>query len=141
MKCGYCNSDVPKEEAVKDGRYYHKECYRKKIGKKEIEEYWLAEINKGTVLQLLRKFIKDFVEIYDVDYVLWALKKTKADGVRLQYPQGLKKILDNSTYKDGWKKEKILEEYAKVKDVEMESGQDVIFEYNPVKNKRITDII
>lgn len=141
MKCGYCNLDVPKEEAVKDGRYYHKECYRKKKGKKEIEDYWLSEINKGTVLQVLRKFIKDSVEIYDVDYILWALKKTKTDGIRLQYPQGMKKILDRSDYKDGWKKEQILKEYSKVKDVEMASGQDIVFEYNPKKNKRITDII
>ena len=45
MKCGYCNEEVSKEEAIKDGRYYLKSCYRKKVGKKEIEDYWLANIN------------------------------------------------------------------------------------------------
>ena len=104
MKCAYCNNDVPKEDAIKDGRYYHKDCHRKKIGKKEIEDYWLTNINKGTVLQILRKFIKDFVEVYDVDYILWVLKKSKEDKINLQYPQGLKKLLDKGEYKDAWKK-------------------------------------
>ena len=77
MKCGYCNEEVAKEEAIKDGRYYHKSCYHKKVGKKEIEDYWLANINAGTTLQLLRKFIKDFVEIYEIDYILLCLKELR----------------------------------------------------------------
>ena len=104
MKCGYCNEEVAKEEAIKDGRYYHKSCYRKKIGKKEIEDYWLANINAGTTLQLLRKFIKDFVEIYEIDYILFVLKRVKVDKINLQYIQGLKRLLDEKKYKDEWAK-------------------------------------
>ena len=100
MKCGYCNGEVAKEDAIKDGRYYHKSCYRKKIGKKEIEDYWLANINAGTTLQLLRKFIKDFAEIYEIDYILFVLKRVKADKINLQYIQGLKRLLDEKKYKE-----------------------------------------
>ena len=99
MKCGYCNEEVSKEEAIKDGRYYHKSCYRKKVGKKEIEDYWLANINAGTTLQLLRKFIKDFAEIYEIYYILFVLKRFKADKINLQYIQGLKRLLDEKKYK------------------------------------------
>ena len=49
MKCGYCGEEVSKEEAIKDGRYYHKKCHRIKQGKREIEDYWLSQINSGTV--------------------------------------------------------------------------------------------
>ena len=107
MKCGYCGEDVPKEEAIKDGRYYHKKCHRIKQGKREIEDYWLSQINSGTVLQLLRKCIKDWVELYEVDYVLYVLKKVSEEGIKLQYPQGLKRLLDESRYKEGWQKIKI----------------------------------
>ena len=140
MKCGYCGEDVPKEEAIKDGRYYHKKCYRIKEGKREIENYWLSQINSGTVLQLLRKCIKDWVELYDVDYVLYVLKKVGEDGIKLQYPQGLKRLLDESRYKEGWQKFKILQDYNKEKDKEMGTSADVEFKYNP-KSKKITDII
>lgn len=140
MKCGYCGEDVPKEEAIKDGRYYHKKCHRIKQGKREIEDYWLSQINSGTVLQLLRKCIKDWVELYDVDYVLYVLKKVGEDGIKLQYPQGLKRLLDESKYKEGWQKLKILQDYNKEKDKEMGISADVEFKYNP-KNKKITDII
>ena len=140
MKCGYCGEDVPKEEAIKDGRYYHKKCHRIKEGKREIENYWLSQVNSGTVLQLLRKCIKDWVELYDVDYVLYVLKKVGEDGIKLQYPQGLKRLLDESRYKEGWQKLKILQDYNKEKDKEMGTSADVKFKYNP-KNKKITDII
>ncbi len=140
MKCGYCGEDVPKEEAIKDGRYYHKKCHRIKQGKREIEDYWLSQVNSGTVLQLLRKCIKDWVELYDVDYVLYVLKKVGEDGIKLQYPQGLKRLLDESKYKEGWQKLKILQDYNKEKDKEMGISADVEFKYNP-KNKKITDII
>ena len=140
MKCGYCGEDVPKEEAIKDGRYYHKKCYRIKEGKREIENYWLSQINSGTVLQLLRKCIKDWVELYDVDYVLYVLKKVGEDGIKLQYPQGLKRLLDESRYKEGWQKLRILQDYNKEKDKEMGTSADVKFKYNP-KSKKITDII
>ena len=140
MKCGYCGEDVPKEEAIKDGRYYHKKCYRIKQGKREIEDYWLSQINSGTVLQLLRKCIKDWVELYEVDYVLYVLKKVGEEGIKLQYPQGLKRLLDESRYKEGWQKIKILQDYNKEKDKKMGISDDVKFKYNP-KNKKITDII
>ena len=140
MKCGYCGEDVPKEEAIKDGRYYHKKCHRIKEGKRDIENYWLSQVNSGTVLQLLRKCIKDWVELYDVDYVLYVLKKVGEDGIKLQYPQGLKRLLDESRYKEGWQKLKILQDYNKEKDKEMGTSADVKFKYNP-KNKKITDII
>lgn len=107
MKCGYCSNEVAKEEAVKDGRYYHKDCYRTKQGKKEIEEYWFEEINAGTLIQVLRKVIKDIVELYDVDYVLWVLKKCKQSNIKLQYPQGLKGCCDKKEFKDEWHRNKL----------------------------------
>ena len=58
-------------------------------------------------MQLLRKCIKDWVELYDVDYVLYVLKKVGEDGIKLQYPQGLKRLLDESRYKEGWQKLRI----------------------------------
>jgi hypothetical protein len=141
MKCAYCSRDVSKEEAIKDGRYYHKECYRKRQGKREIEEYWLENINSGTVLQLLRKVIKDIVELYDVDYIIWALKRCREEGVNLQYPQGMKRMLDNSEYKKEWNKGKVNIEYNKLKsDVINNISSDVMFEYKPSKRK-VSDII
>lgn len=141
MKCGYCSNEVPKEEAIKDGRYYHKNCYRTKKGKKEIEEYWLNNINSGTLIQVLRKVIKDIVELYDVDYVLWVLKKCKQSNIRLQYPQGLKGCCDKKEFKDEWNKSKVALEYSKIKSEMMQiDNDDVIFKYTS-NNRKVTDII
>ena len=64
----------------------------------------MVNINAGTTLQLLRKFIKDFVEIYEIDYILFVLKRVKVDKINLQYIQGLKRLLDEKKYKDEWAK-------------------------------------
>ena len=140
MICAYCNGEVPKEEAIKDGRYYHKRCHRQKMGKREIEEFWLKEINRGTVLALLRKVIKEVAEIYDVDYVLWVLKESKIRKINLQYPAGLKNMLDQQEFKEGYKKLKARAEYNKIKD-DIVKGveEDVSFKYIP--SKKITDLI
>lgn len=141
MKCGYCSGEVAKEEAIKDKRYFHKECYKIKQGKIEIEKYWLDNINKGTVLQILRKVIKDIVEIYDIEYIMWVLKKSKIDGINLQYPQGLKKLLDGN-YKKQWETELI---NNKLKDMNKDfliyiKLENNSFVYKP-KTKNFTDII
>lgn len=141
MKCGYCSNEVAKEEAVKDGRYYHKDCYRTKQGKKEIEEYWFEEINAGTLIQVLRKVIKDIVELYDVDYVLWVLKKCKQSNIKLQYPQGLKGCCDKKEFKDEWNKSKTILEYSKIKNEIMDfCNNDVAFNYVS-SNRKVSDII
>ena len=115
MKCGYCSGDVAKDKAIKDGRYYHKDCYKKKKGKQDIEEYWLTNINSGTVIQLLRKVIKDISEIYDTDYILWVLKRCKENKINLQYPQGIKGCCDKKEFKDEWYDLKISLELKNIK--------------------------
>ena len=41
------------------------------------------------------------------NYLGSVLKKVSEEGIKLQYPQGLKRLLDESRYKESWQKIKI----------------------------------
>ncbi|HEC88623.1 MAG TPA: hypothetical protein ENI52_04845 [Thermoplasmata archaeon] len=34
MKCGYCGKNIDNEEIFKDGKYWHRECFRKWLREK-----------------------------------------------------------------------------------------------------------
>ncbi len=145
MKCGSSccklGGEVSKDEAIKVGtRYWHKECLHEKEVKQEIEKYWLENINKGTVIQLLRKAIKDLCFLYEADYIYYLLTSVKGKGINLSYPMGLKKIADDNRFKDEWSKIRIKEIYNKNKTVDFKTSEDVVFVYKK-NNKRITDLI
>lgn len=146
MKCGYNNcklgGEVSKEKGVKSGaRWFHKECLKEKELKAEIEIYWLEYINRGTVLQLLRKAINDLVKLYEADYILWSVKSCKTKNIRITHPMGLKSICSDNRFLDEWNKIKINKEYEKIKDeITMQTSKEVSFKYVPSR-KKVTDII
>lgn len=146
MKCGYNNcklgGEVSKEEGIKSGsRWFHRECLKEKELKTEIEMYWLSQINRGTVLQILRKAIKNLVAIYDAEYVLWVIKSCKSKNIRLSHPMGLKSLCSDNRFFDEWNKGRVNKEYKKIKDeIVLQTSNDVQFSYTP-KRKKITDII
>ena len=121
MKCGYPNckhgGEVAKEEGIKVGtRWFHKECQHEKEVKQEIEKYWLENINRGSVIQVLRKAINDLSKNNDVDYVFWVVKNCKTRGIKLSHPMGMKALCSDNRFYDEWNK-KISVQKAK----EMES--------------------
>lgn len=146
IKCGYNNckhgGEVSKEEGIKIGsRWFHKECAREKEVKKEIEDYWFKYINKGTVIQVLRKAINDLAKLYYADYILWVVKSCKSKGIKISHPMGLKGLCSDNRFLDEWKKIKINKEYKKIKnEINVQTSEDVMFKHIPSK-KRITDII
>lgn len=139
MKCRYCSSDVPKEEAIKDGGYYHKHCHKEKILKKEIEEFYLNNMKPTTLVQL-RKAIKQMIDKkVDVEYILWTLKEIKSKNKPLNSPFGIISYCLNSKNEEEFKKYKVNEDFKKL-DKTFTVGEVVSFSYKPNK-KRITDII
>lgn len=139
MKCRYCSSDVPKEESIKDGGYYHKHCHKEKMLKKEIEEFYIENMKPTTLVQL-RKAIKQILDKnIDAEYILWTLKDIKTKNKILNSPFGIIGYCMNVKNEQEFKKHKVNSEFKKI-DKEFTVGEVTTFKYNP-SSKRITDII
>ena len=70
IKCRYSHckhegGQVEKEDAIKDGGYYHKDCHKEKSLKQEIEAYYITNLPQ-TAIQLLRKVIN--ILLYENNY-------------------------------------------------------------------------
>lgn len=149
IKCkySYCKheaNEVAKEDAIKEGNcYYHKDCYKEKTLKKEIEEYWNDNMPSAS-LQILRKVIKQL--IYDkkapADFVLFVLKHINKNNKPINNPFGLINYCGNKDIRELYKKMIINQKYTKLKSEDNNEIyiEKVNFTYKP-SNKKITDII
>lgn len=147
MKCGYginCKHDgnVEKDEAIKiGGRYYHKECYKEKELKVEIEEFWNNNFPICNI-SVLRKAIKTLItKGNDVEYILMVMKWIKANKKPINYPMGIGNYCNTAELRKEWQKKKVNEEYNKLKQDEFQgNNKSVEFAYKPNRYK-FTNII
>jgi hypothetical protein len=147
IKCRYnhCknNNEVNKEDAIKVGSaYYCKQCYKEKILKQQIEEYYLENFPPA-VLQVLRKVINQllYTNNYDAEYILFIVKKIHINNLKINNPFGLTSYCNEGRNKDEWKKQKIKEEYNNIKKeiIQYDDKDKLKFTYKP--NKKWTDLI
>lgn len=149
IKCkySYCKhetNEVTKEDAIKEGNcYYHKDCYKEKILKKEIEEYWNDNMPSAS-LQILRKVIKQLIhdKKAPADFVLFVMKYIKKNNKPINNPFGLINYCGNKDIRELYKKMIINQKYTKLKSEDNNEIyiEKVNFTYKPSK-KKITDII
>jgi len=148
LKCryNYCkhNNLVEKEDAIKDsGSYFHKDCYKEKTTKQEIEKYYVENF-PTTVMALLRKAINKFlyVDNYEAEYVLFIEKKVHINELKINNPYGLAYYCAEGRYIAEWKAMKTNIEYKIIKNEIIQGGNEdkVQFTYKP-NNKKWTDLI
>lgn len=148
MKCRYkfCknNSEVSKEDAVKEGgSYYCKECHKEKTVKQQIEEYYTTNLPTTTIM-LLRKVINQllYTNNYEAEYVLFIIKKIHISKSKINNPFGLASYCNEGRNITEWKSKKIDIEYQAIKNEIIQSNDEdkVKFTYVP-SNKKCTDLI
>lgn len=124
MKCGYnyckLGGDVKKEDSIKDGRYYHKECHEKKTVKKECRELLLE--NFKFMSRNINNAIKQLVDDKDINvnklkFTIEYIIKNKSE---LNSPYGLGYYLENYQINDEFKKHQRLEDFKEVKKQEVD---------------------
>jgi len=135
MKCGYnhckLGGNVEKDVAIKfKKRYYHEECYNKKIKKNQI--YELLK-DKGFVVKTINMALKQIVDDdgTDVDFLLFTTKYVFDNREKLSNPFGLKYYLQNYKIRDKYeymKKIKALKELNNRK-VEPDEVEEVEFNH------------
>jgi hypothetical protein len=110
MKCGYkhckLGGEVKKENSIKDGRYYHKECHNKKITKGECRD--ILDENYSFTKRNINIAIKQLVDDRDInpDKLKFTIKyiiKNKKD-CDLNSPYGVTYYLENFKINKAFKK-------------------------------------
>lgn len=105
MKCRYkqCRygGEVPKEEAIKVGRYYyHKQCYKEKELKKQIEEVYYNKFQNKESLPIVRKAINQYIhkDNYEPEYILFVINQ----NIKLNSIFGLAYYLNDDKFKKAY---------------------------------------
>jgi hypothetical protein len=108
MKCGYnhckLGGNVEKDVAIKyNKRYYHKQCYNKKIKKREIYDILR---NNGFVAKSINLALKQIIDDdgTDVDLLLFTVNYVIDNRKELNNPFGLKYYIQNYEIIDKYKK-------------------------------------
>ncbi|MBU3186547.1 hypothetical protein [Clostridium estertheticum] len=149
MKCRYkyCtheSKDVDKEDAVKDGTsYFHKDCFKQKSVKQEIEAYYIENL-PTTAIQLLRKAINILLNEnpYSAEYVLFIIKKIHVNNLVINNPFGIAYYCHEGRNIKEWKKIQTNIKFKEIKNEIVQVNDDenkVKFTYKP--NKKWNDLI
>jgi hypothetical protein len=149
IKCRYkyckCGNEVNKEDAIKEGvAYYHKECFKEKTLKQEIEKYYIDNLPRTTI-QILRKVINQllYTDKYEAEYILFIVKKIHNNNFKINNPFGLKSYCNEGRNKDEWNKIQINKQYNNIKKEikinNIKEDNKVKFTYNS-NNKKWTDL-
>lgn len=147
IKCRYkyCKNggQVEKEDAIKDGGYYCKSCYKEKVLKQEIETYYIENLPQ-TAIQLLRKAINTllYTNNYEAGYVLFIIKKIHVNNLVINNPFGVAYYCNEGRNIKEWKKIQTNIEFKSIKNeiVQTNDEDKVKFTYKP-NSKKWTDMI
>jgi hypothetical protein len=146
MKCFYkhckLGGNVEKDVAIKyNTKYYHKECYKKKINK---EKSALLLKQKGFVVKTINMALMTIIDKddFDSDLVYFTIKYVIENKKDLNNPFGVKYYLQNFEINDKYKKYKRFKqiEENKNKKVEIEDVEEVKFNYVKKKPKYLNII-
>jgi len=141
--CKHIDHQVSKEDAIKDGGYYHKDCYLEKSLKQEIEAYYIENLPQ-TAIQLLRKVISTllYTNNYEAGYVLFIIKKIHVNSLVLNNPFGVAYYCNEGRNIKEWKKIQTNIEFKSIKNeiVQPNDENKVKFTYKP-NDKKWTDLI
>jgi len=150
IKCRYkfClheDKDVAKEDAIKDGSaYFHKDCFKQKSLKQEIEAYYIENLPQTTI-QLLRKAVNTllYTNNYEAGYVLFIIKKIHVNNLVINNPFGIASYCNEGRNIKEWKKIQTNIEFKSIKNEIVQTNDDenkVKFTYKP-NDKKWTDMI
>ncbi len=142
MKCMYTQcklgGEVDKDIAVKSGRYYyHKECFKEKEQKKEIEKMYYDKFQNNEPIQAVRRAINKYVnkDNYEPEYILFVLN----ENIKLNSMFGLIYYLRNDNFSNKYNKEKAKQIKFDVDKVNIEESHTI--QYKKKKRKGWGDII
>lgn len=142
--CQHKNRELNKSEAVvKNSGYYHEDCAQTQDQIKEIVDLFVKHINPNPVFTQLQSVIKNIVFKRGLgsDYLLFGLKYYIEHNIPLNYPQGLYYVVQNKNVAAAYKQAQIKKEKQEHKIELKEEGQTTHFNYAPVKEKSILDIL
>ena len=142
--CLHSDPNVSKEDAIKDkSSYFHKDCWKQKTIKQEIEAYYIENM-PICALSLLRKVINQLIYTnqYSAEYVLFIVKKIHINNLKINNPFGVGSYCNEGRNITEWKNIKINIEFKGIKDkiIQGNSENKVKFTYNP-DGKKWTDLI
>ena len=138
--CKHESKDMPREEAVCDGRmYYHKDCYEEKETIKKCIDIYAKAFDADPIWNNLRIVINNIVynKGNDAEYLLYALKYAARNKMTIRYPAGLYYLIKNKDIKESWEKEKKIADRGNV----VVETTNTEFTYVPKKSKGFADII
>jgi methyl coenzyme M reductase subunit C-like uncharacterized protein (methanogenesis marker protein 7) len=135
VKCAYnyckLGGEVKKEDAIKDGRYYHKDCYNKKIVKSECRELLLE--NYKFMNKNVSTAIKQLVDEKDInpERLKFTIEYVIKNNSELNSPYGIGYWLENYDIKKEFDKYVHLKKFNEVKnkDVKIEVVDESKFEF------------
>lgn len=142
--CLHLDNQVAKEDAIKEkSAYYHKDCFKQKSVKQEIEAYYIENLPQ-TSIQLLRKAINTllYTNNYEAEYILFIIKKIHINNMVINNPFGIAYYCNEGRNIKEWKKIKTNIEFKSIKNEIIQSNDEnkVKFTYKAV-NKKWNDLI
>lgn len=147
VKCRYNNcrhesKDIPKEEAVKDGRsYFHPDCLKERKEKQEIVNLFLEKINPNTPVPQIRKAVNTIVHTkgFSSEYLLFGLRYYISHKIKLNYPGGLYYVVANKDVESEYNR---LKNAANKIEFSLEDDvEDQTFVYHKTKRKSIDNFM
>jgi len=124
MKCGYkyckLGGEVKKEDAIKDGRYYHKECHNKKTIKSECRD--ILKENYKFMARNINNIIKQLVDDKNIDAekVRFTIQNIVDNNRELNSPYGISYYLENYEINNEFKKYIKAKKFKEVKDMDVD---------------------
>lgn len=140
--CRHDSNDIPREEAVQDGRsYFHPDCLKERNNKEEIVKLFLEKVNQNTPVPQLRKVINNIIHNKGInsDFLLFGLKYYISHKIKLNYPGGLYYVIANKEMESEYNR---LKGAAQKIDFSLEDEiENPTFVYHKTKRKSIDNFM
>lgn len=130
MKCAYkyckLGGEVKKEDAIKDGRYYHKECHHKQMVKRECKQLLQDEYSFSvrTIYTAIKQLVDD--KDWEVDRVKFTIKDIIKNNREINSPYGITYYMENFKIDEAYKKHKKIKQYKESKKEQADNKVNIV---------------
>lgn len=141
--CNHGSQDIPREEAVKDGRnYYHKDCYEQKCLVDKIKQTWAEKIDDNFDNMQLTVAINNLAFKHDMnlEYILYVVN-VGADEKWLHFPNGLYQAVKHDDLRQKFEKAKTQKAVGNVQS-KLDEAEPPKIEYSRFDiNKKVSPVM
>jgi len=140
IKCQHDSPDILGEDVViVNRRKYHKDCAKNKENVIKIRDYFAENISKTVVFSNLMKVINNiiFAKRIDSDYLLFALKYSVSNNIKVSYPQSIYYLIDRDDVLKAWN---IFKSSKIIDNIEDECDNEFIPVQSEVKRQKPTSL-